>query len=129
LEQAMPGDAPGSTDPTNPHEPWADLLAYYPNWLAYRRWYLRIPGVQAALRRHGALTLSTADGYSDLGSGDRLTTHHLFRVASHSKTFTAVLLLQLAEQQALRLDDPLEEHLPDLSGSAIGTRTIAEVAS
>ena len=34
-----------------------------------------------------------------------LTTEHRFRIASHSKTFTATAVVQLAEQGRLRLDD------------------------
>src|SRR5437763_13008835 len=106
---------------------WADLPAYYPDWAAYRRWYLRIPGVQMALRRHGELVLSGASGVSDLGTGTPLTEDHLFRIASHSKTFAAVLVLRLVEQGRLRLDDPAAAHVPELEGAAIGGRTLAEL--
>ncbi|MEP6559553.1 MAG: serine hydrolase [Nakamurella sp.] len=34
-----------------------------------------------------------------------MTTDHLFRIASHSTTVTATLVLQLVEDGALRLDD------------------------
>lgn len=107
--------------------PWADLLGYYPAWLAYRRWYLRIPGVQVALREDGALALSEAFGTSNLQTGEPLTPHHLFRIASHSKTFTAVAILQLVEQGALRLDDALSVHLPELVGTALADRTVGEL--
>jgi CubicO group peptidase (beta-lactamase class C family) len=106
---------------------WVDLPAYYPEWAAYRRWYLRIPGVQLALRRHGELVLGTATGISDLGAGTPLTEEHLFRIASHSKTFAAVLVLRLVEQGRLRLDDPIAAHLPELEGAAIAGRTLAEL--
>ncbi len=123
----MDSDVSGQS-PTSSSGPWADLQTYYPAWLGYRHWYLRIPGVQAALRRHGEVVLSTACGRADLEDGRPLTAQHLFRIASHSKSFTAVLMMQLAERGALRLDDPLAAHLPELDGSAIGDRTLGEIA-
>jgi CubicO group peptidase (beta-lactamase class C family) len=107
----------------------ASLLEYYPQWASYRRWHLRIPGVQLAVRRHGELELSTAVGYSDLRSQAPLTADHLFRIASHSKTFTSVLLLQLVEANQLRLDDPIAAHLPEVATSGIADRTIGELLS
>jgi CubicO group peptidase (beta-lactamase class C family) len=106
---------------------WRSLLDYYPAWLEYRRWYLRIPGVQFALRCDGALELSDAVGVSNAETGERLTRDHLFRIASHSKTVAAVLILQLLEEGTLRLDDTLAGHLPELSGSPVADRTIREL--
>ncbi|MGC8030317.1 serine hydrolase, partial [Salmonella enterica] len=40
-----------------------------------------------------------------LATGEALTTRHRFRVASHSKTFTATGILKLREEGRLRLDD------------------------
>jgi CubicO group peptidase (beta-lactamase class C family) len=106
---------------------WADLLDYYPAWVAYRQWYQRIPGVQIALRRDGDLVLSQAFGASNLETGEALTARHLFRIASHSKTFTAVAILRLVEAGALRLDDPVAAHLPELTDTAVADRTISEL--
>jgi CubicO group peptidase (beta-lactamase class C family) len=106
---------------------WTDLLDYYPAWLEYRRWYLRIPGVQFAVRRHGELKVSDAVGVSNLESGAPLTSQHLFRIASHSKTLAAVLVLQLVEQGALRLDDPVAMHVPDVANSPLADRTLGEL--
>ncbi|MEZ5250231.1 MAG: serine hydrolase [Ilumatobacteraceae bacterium] len=41
----------------------------------------------------------------DESTGEPLTTGHLFRIASHSKTFTATAVMQLVERGDLRLDD------------------------
>ena len=35
-----------------------------------------------------------------------------FRMASHSKLFTATAIMQLREQGKLRLDDPVSKYLP-----------------
>ena len=47
----------------------------------------------------------------------------MFRVASHSKTFTATVVHQLAERGVLGLDDPLSRWLPWTTGSAAGVAT------
>jgi D-alanyl-D-alanine carboxypeptidase len=52
-------------------------------------------------------------GMSDLKTGQSIQTDMLFDVASVGKTFTAALVLQLAEEGTLSLDDPLHKWLPD----------------
>jgi CubicO group peptidase (beta-lactamase class C family) len=106
-----------------------DTLDYYRDWLGYRRWFLRVPGVQACVTVEGQQRLSTALGYADEPAGTPLTERHLFRIASHSKTFTAVLVLRLVEQGRLRLDDPVGAHLPALAGSAVANTTLRELLS
>jgi CubicO group peptidase (beta-lactamase class C family) len=106
-----------------------DTLDYYRSWLAYRRWFLRIPGVQVCVAEDGAQRLSAALGSADEPAGTPLTERHLFRIASHSKTFTAVLVLRLVEQGRLRLDDPVAAHVPGLTGSAVADTTLRELLS
>jgi len=104
-----------------------DVLDYYASWLAYRRWFQRVPGVQACVLVDGQPRLSLADGFADEPAGVPLTEGHLFRIASHSKTFTAVLMLRLAERGELRLDDQLSAHLPELAGSELAGVTLREL--
>ncbi|MDQ2956728.1 MAG: beta-lactamase family protein [Actinomycetota bacterium] len=104
-----------------------DTLDYYRSWLSYRQWYLRVPGVQVAVAVDGTLRMSAAFGSADLATGSPLTDRHLFRIASHSKTFTAVAVLQLAEQGRLRLDDTLASHLDELAGSPLAQVTVREL--
>ena len=106
-----------------------DTLDYYRGWLAYRRWFLRIPGVQACVAEDGIQRLSAALGTADEPAGTPLTERHLFRIASHSKSFTAVLVLRLVEQGRLRLDDPVAAHVPGLVGSALAGITLRELLS
>ena len=56
-----------------------------------------------------------------------MTPAHLFRVASHSKTFTATTVLRLFEAGRLRLDDRVDAWLPDLAGQPVGDRTLREL--
>jgi D-alanyl-D-alanine carboxypeptidase len=104
-------------------------LGYVRSWIAYRAWRLRVPGVQVAVWYDGGLRLSEAIGLADVEAGVPLTTGHLFRIASHSKTFTATAILQLAEMGMLRLDEPISTYLPELAGAAsgIGEVTVREL--
>ena len=122
----MPGDPP-------PLDPVATRQAidYYEGWLAFQQPYLRVPGVQAAVLLEGEVLLSTAYGLADVERGVELTPRHLFRIASHSKTFTATAILQLAEQGALRLDDTAGSWVPYLAeqGSPLAAVTLRELLS
>lgn len=104
-----------------------EILDYVRTWLDLRVWQTRVPGAQVAIARHGEVVLSEAFGVADPTTDAPLTSDHLFRVASHSKTFTATAILQLAERGALRLDDRLGQHVPELAegGSELADVIIA----
>lgn len=106
-----------------------DTVDYFADWLSYRRWFLRIPGVQVAVAEDGQVRISAASGTADASTGKPLETQHLFRIASHSKTFTAVAVLQLLEQGKVRLDDTVATHLPELADSPVSAVTLRELLS
>jgi D-alanyl-D-alanine carboxypeptidase len=103
-----------------------EALAYVDAWLDYRLWKLRTPGAQVAVWFGGALQFSKSYGVANLDTGEPLTTAHLFRVASHSKTFTATAVMQLVEAGKLRLDDTAGSWLPALAeaGSPLADATV-----
>ncbi|WP_188961051.1 serine hydrolase domain-containing protein [Deinococcus aquiradiocola] len=103
------------------------LASYLPSWLEYQRDLARIPGVQVAVRVHGELLASFALGVANEATGEPLTPAHLFRIASHSKTFTATGVFQLIEDGALRLDDPAGRWIPELHGSPAAGLTVREL--
>ena len=119
----MPDHAVPVPDPTDLRE----ARTYYDRWLEYRRRYLRIPGVQAAVHVDNAIALSTAHGYADLESETPLTTNALFRVASHSKTFTSTAVFQLVEEGKLRLDDRAGDWVADLGDAPLARITVREL--
>ena len=86
-------------------------IEYLSSWLAYRRPYTNVTGYAVAISWRGELVLNEAYGHADLRGPVALTPAHIFRVASHSKTFTATALMQLAERGRLRLDDPVADFL------------------
>jgi D-alanyl-D-alanine carboxypeptidase len=72
-----------------------------------------VPGVLAFVR-DGSRTTSAAVGYSDVGRSVKLRTTERFRVGSVTKTFVATVVLQLAAEHRLRIDDPVSRWLPGL---------------
>ena len=108
-------------------ESLTEALAYYDSWLAFNQRYQRVPGLQVAVYAEDAIAFSAAYGLADLENDVPLTEQHLFRIASHSKTFTATAVLQLVEQGRLRLDDKAEQHVTEIVGTPLGQRTVREL--
>ncbi len=106
-----------------------DACRYFDTWLEFRRRHERVPGVQAAVLFGDDVILSTAHGVADVESGAALTQGHLFRIASHSKTFTATAILQLVERGAVRLDDTVGQWITALADTAIASVTLRELLS
>jgi D-alanyl-D-alanine carboxypeptidase len=116
-----------STTPEQTAEVAAAAAPYLTSWLEHQRRRARVPGVQAAVRVGDQLVLDTALGVADVTTGEPLTPGHLFRIASHSKTFTATAVLQLVEAGRLRLDDPIARWVPALAGTALAEVTVREL--
>ena len=72
----------------------------------------RAPSLVAGVVRDGSLAWSAVRGSVDGG------VDAAYRIGSITKTFTAVLVLQLRDEGALALTDPLERHLPGVAGPA-----------
>jgi CubicO group peptidase (beta-lactamase class C family) len=108
-----------------------DALDYVDRWVEYRQRTLRLPGVAIAVRHRDRTLLSRAYGMADLERGVPLTTGHVFRIASHSKTFTATAVMQLVERGLLRLDDRVGDRLTWLPGGpdALGHVTVRQLLS
>jgi CubicO group peptidase (beta-lactamase class C family) len=82
-----------------------DAVAYVERWLAFRQQYRDMPGVVVGVRHREDVVLLKAFGLAQLSPPVPMTTRHMFRIASHSKTFTATAVMQLVERERLRLDD------------------------
>ncbi len=62
--------------------------------------------------QRGRVIFENAYGYANLKTKDTLTTAHTFQLASASKPFTAVAILQLVEQGKLSLSDEMHKFFP-----------------
>lgn len=100
------------------------LADWIPGWIELRRRMLRVPGVQVSIRVGGELLVNAALGTADAERSVPLTTDHLFRIASHSKTFAATACLILMERGLLRLDDTVGQWLPDLADTDLSRLTV-----
>lgn len=119
---------------TPPESPVPDAVdriqqagGYLSSWLETNRRTRGIPGIQAAIAVRGEVVWSTALGEADAVAGETLREDHLFRIASHSKTFTGVAVMRLVERGELRLDDTVAQHVPELDGTGAGQRTLRQL--
>lgn len=87
------------------------------NWLSYRRFFNRIPGLAMGIVYKNTVIFAKGYGYSDLETKSLVTPESCFRIASISKTFTATAILQLSEEGKLNLNDRVAKHLPWLDVS------------
>jgi CubicO group peptidase (beta-lactamase class C family) len=72
------------------------------------------PGLAFAVVLDGKMVYSGSYGYSDLENKVPVTTSTMFRIASMSKSFTAMAILHLRDQGKISLDDPVEKYMPEL---------------
>ena len=77
---------------------------YIASWLEFQMRLSRQPGRIAVVMHRGQIALERAFGSADLAAGEPLTPRHRFRIASHSKSFTAAGVMKLREAGKLRLD-------------------------
>ena len=81
-------------------------------WLPYKIQYDRIPGLAVGIVYQGKLVYQRGFGYADVDANIPVTPNTGFRIASISKTFTAVAIMQLVEQGKIALDDRVEKYVP-----------------
>lgn len=72
----------------------------------------RLPGVSLALVRGDEVVYARGFGFRDLEKRLPATPSTAYGIGSITKSFTALGILQLAEEGKLSLDDPVEEFLP-----------------
>jgi D-alanyl-D-alanine carboxypeptidase len=89
-------------------------------WLDGQIAYRGLPGVAVGVVQDQQLVWSKGFGYADVAAKKPMTADTRFRIASNSKIFAAIAILQLREQGKLRLDDPVSKHLPWFSMKPAG---------
>lgn len=110
-------------------EKWLNAaLAYVPRWLEHQMRLSEQPGCALAVAAQGELVHEAAWGHADLAAGTPLKPRHRFRVASHSKTFTAAAVMKLREQGRLKLDDHVGQHVAGLHPQ-VAQATLAQLLS
>src|SRR3954471_2810820 len=110
-------------------EAWRQpAIDYVRSWIEFQMQASQQPGCIVAIAHRGKVIAEFAIGEANLETGEKLTPRHRFRIASHSKSFTAAGILKLREQRKLRLDDPVGQYVAGLHPRVAGT-TIAQVLS
>jgi CubicO group peptidase (beta-lactamase class C family) len=97
-------------------------LDYVPLYLDYQVRLQHHPGCVIAIVQRGKVIAEHAFGAANLATGEPLTPRHRFRVASHSKSFTAAGVLKLREQGKLHLDARVGDYVGALHAKSARAR-------
>ena len=107
----LAGQAPVASDPgVHPDVLGAERL--FSAWAEGQLRFRGYPGMAVGVVSDQRLVWAKGFGLANLASQVPMTAQTKFRMASHSKLFTATAVMQLREQGRLHLDDPVARHLP-----------------
>jgi CubicO group peptidase (beta-lactamase class C family) len=98
--------APVDADASQPSAPTGAIDQFVQGWMAANG----VPGLALAVTRDTRVV--HLRGYGDAGNGRPVTPDTQFLVASLSKSFTALAVLQLVEAGRVNLDAPVAAYLP-----------------
>ena len=77
------------------------------------------PGYAFGIVVDGQLVYKGSGGYANLEEKIPATSASMFRIASMSKSFTALAILKLRDEGKLQLDDAVEKYIPALKGQGL----------
>lgn len=93
------------------NEEVASSLRLLEAWIESQIAYRGLPGVSIAIVHDQDVIYAKGFGHADVEKKTPTTPGTVYRIASISKLFTAVAILQLRDQGKLNLDDPVAKHL------------------
>ena len=102
LGQARPADDPDVQG----------QIRLFSAWLEGQMDYRGLPGIVVGVVSGEDLVWAKGFGHADMDRDLPMTAQTRFRMASHSKLFTATSIMQLREAGKVRLDDPVSDYLP-----------------
>ena len=87
----------------------------------YREYAVKnhLPGYAFGVMVDGKLVYSGGGGYTDIEKKIPATPNSMFRIASMSKSFTAMAILKLRDEGKLKLDDPVYFYIPEIKGQKL----------
>ena len=94
------------------HQAITDAASLIDRWLAYKTEMGRIPGLSVGIVYKNQIILHQTYGYANLEERIPTSKETGYRIASFSKTFSAIAAMQLAEQGKLNLDVPVSTYVP-----------------
>jgi CubicO group peptidase (beta-lactamase class C family) len=74
-----------------------------------------LPSVVFGLVVDGKLVFSGSQGFSNISSKTAANTKSAFRIASMTKSLTAMAIIKLRDEAKLRLDDPVHTYIPEIA--------------
>lgn len=77
----------------------------------------KAPGMVLGIWQGGNSPYILTKGYADLSTNRKMVASDGYRVGSLTKTFTATVILQLADEKLINLDDKLSEYITTLPNS------------
>src|SRR3954447_14619891 len=88
----------------------------------------RLPGLYAGVCRGGRLLWGEGIGVAEVGGDRPPKADDQFLIASNTKTFVAVMVMQLRDEGRLSLDDLLGDHVPEVSHPITVRQCLAHVS-
>lgn len=72
-----------------------------------------VPGMTVAIAKNGEILFARGYGEADLELKVPSSPETVYRIGSITKQFTAAIIMKLAEEGKIFLDDPITKHLPE----------------
>ena len=131
LALALFGTASGSLAQTQPGRNTYDIstqdkkrLERFEKDVDNFRERLKIPGMSAAIVKDQKVLWAKGFGFADLEHKVPVTPDTLFHLASVTKTFASMLIMQLVEQGKLDLDEPMSHYSTDFKDDSVKIKHI-----
>ncbi|WGV57304.1 serine hydrolase domain-containing protein [Brevibacillus brevis] len=90
-----------------------EWIASYEEFVRETMMERRVPGAAIGVAKDGQLVYAKGFGYRDAEQGQVATVDNLFGIASITKSFTAIAIMQLQEAGKLTVADPVSRFLPE----------------
>ena len=97
----------------------AENLQQFEGILADLRGKLNTPGISAAIVKNRKMVWAKGFGYANVEKKVTATPATCYHLASLTKTFASTIIMQLAEEGLLDLDDPVEKYGIELQSSGV----------
>ena len=120
VTSSAPLAAPPAADPIAADPDVQGAMRLFSAWVEGQILNRHLPGIAVGVVSDQQLVWTQGFGFADVERKLPMTPQTKFRMASHSKLFTATAIMQLREQGKLRLDDPVSTAPAVVQGEARG---------
>ena len=86
-----------------------------------------LPGASIAIVHHGKVIFKNSYGVREINSKEKISASTNFNIASLTKQFTAMGILQLAEKNKLSLNDKLNRFFPEMNPKLADAITVKQL--